>query len=158
MTVRVLEGRQGILDAVGTRLGVSDWVAIDQERIDRFAKATGDLQWIHVDRERATQGPFGGTIAHGFLVLSLIPVFASSVFTLQGTQMAVNYGLNRVRFPAPTPSASRIRAAVDLTGAAEASGGLQLSILYTVQREDSERAVCVAENLVLAKFAAPETT
>lgn len=133
---------------VGTEIGVSDWLVIDQERIDAFAAATDDHQWIHVDRGRAAGGPFGTTIAHGFLTLSLTVSLSSQVELDVGEPvMAINYGLDRVRFTAPVPSGSRIRARVELTSAGEAGGGLQIKRTITMEREGEERPAMVAEAL-----------
>ena len=130
---------------VGDVLGTSEWVAIDQAKIDAFAAATGDLQWIHIDVERAATSPFGTTIAHGFLTLSLLPQLASTAFAIVDVGTAINYGLNRVRFPAPVPAGSRVRGRFDLLACKPLNGGLQLTIKVTVEREGSDRPVCVAE-------------
>lgn len=132
----------------GTEIGVSDWLTVDQERIDAFADATGDHQWIHVDRERAAQGPFGTTIAHGFLTLSLTVHLLSGIELDVGEpRMSINYGLDRVRFTAPIPSGSRIRARAELTSVGEAGGGLQVKRTITVEREGEGRPAMVAEAL-----------
>jgi acyl dehydratase len=133
--------------APGTELGTSGWRDVDQARIDRFADATDDHQWIHVDRERAAAGPFGGTIAHGFLTLSLVPALVGEVVAVE-CSMAVNYGLNRVRFPAPVPSASRLRAVVTLASAADVEGGVQAVYGVEVRRDGGAKPVCVAEQVV----------
>jgi acyl dehydratase len=132
---------------VGRELGVSDWLLVDQSRIDRFADATDDHQWIHVDAERARQGPFGATIAHGYLTLSLLPRFFDSAFQIGGLAMSVNYGLNRVRFPAPVPVDSRLRARFKLLAYEPLDGGAQLVVEATIEREGGERPVCVAETV-----------
>jgi acyl dehydratase len=132
-------------DRVGGVLGVSEWIAIDQAKIDAFAAATGDRQWIHVDPKRAAAGPFGTTVAHGFLTLSLIPLLSSTAFDIVDVGTAINYGLNRVRFPAPVPVGSRVRGRFELLACEAFTGGMQLTIKVTVEREDSERPVCVAE-------------
>lgn len=132
----------------GSEIGVSDWLTVDQERIDAFADATGDHQWIHVDRERATRGPFGTTIAHGFLTLSLTVHLLSGIELDVGEpRMSINYGLDRVRFTAPIPSGSRIRARAGLTSVGEAGGGLQVKRTITVEREGEARPAMVAEAL-----------
>ena len=132
---------------VGQEIGVSDWITIDQQRIDRFAEATGDFQWIHVDAERAANGPFGTTVAHGFLTLSLLaPMFATG-FELKDSHMGVNYGLNRVRFTAPVPVDSRVRARFKLLSYEAIEGGAQLAVEVTMEREGSAKPVCVAESL-----------
>ena len=132
---------------VGTEIGTSDWVTVEQERIDEFARATGDLQWIHVDPVRAAAGPFGGTIAHGFLTLSLLPQMGASAIDIGGVRMGVNYGLNKVRFPAPVPVGSRLRGHFKLTGFEPIEGGAQITFEVTMEREGSAKPVCVAESL-----------
>jgi acyl dehydratase len=130
---------------VGQPIGTSDWITVDQARIDAFADATLDHQWIHVDAERAAQGPFGTTIAHGFLTLSLLPAFFASAFDIGDVRMGVNYGLNRVRFTAPVPSGSRLRASFRLLSYEPLDGGAQLVTEATVEREGADRPACVAE-------------
>ena len=130
---------------VGQALGTSDWITVDQPRVDAFADATLDPQWIHVDPERAAQGPFGTTIAHGFLTLSLLPAFFASAFDIGDVRMGVNYGLNRVRFTAPVPVGSRLRASFRLLAYEPLDGGAQLVTEVTVEREGAERPACVAE-------------
>ncbi len=132
---------------VGQALGSSDWITIDQTRIHQFANATGDRQWIHVDPERAAGGPFGTTIAHGFLTLSLLPEMFETAFEVRDTQVGVNYGLNRVRFPAPVPVGSRLRSHFKLLAFEPLPGGAQLTIEATIEREGSDKPVCVAESL-----------
>lgn len=134
-------------EAVGLEYGPSDWVEVTQERVDRFAEATGDHQWIHVDPERAADGPFGTTIAHGYLTLSLLPLLVPQVIQVQGVRMGVNYGVNKVRFPATVPVGSRLRGRVRLGDVSEAGGGVQLTTLVTVEREGGEKPVCVAESV-----------
>ena len=131
--------------AIGTEVGVSDWFEVSQERINTFADATDDHQWIHVDPQRAAQGPFGTTIAHGYLTLSLLPVLAQGVTSVNGVRMGVNYGLNKVRFPAPVPAGSRVRARFELLSVEDIEGGAQLVSRVTVEREGGEKPVCVAE-------------
>ncbi|GIH10415.1 MaoC family dehydratase [Rhizocola hellebori] len=131
--------------AVGSQVGLSDWIEVSQERINTFADATGDHQWIHIDPERAAKGPFGTTIAHGYLTLSLLPVLAQGVTTVEGVRMAVNYGLNKVRFPAPVPVGSRVRARFELLSVEDIEGGAQLVSRVTVEREGGDKPVCVAE-------------
>ncbi|MEO7056395.1 MAG: MaoC family dehydratase [Caldimonas sp.] len=137
---------------VGTDLGTSDWITVSQERIQLFADATGDHQWIHLDPEKARAGPFGTTIAHGFLTLSLLPEMSASAFQVLGTRMGVNYGLNKVRFPAPVPSGSRLRGHFKLTKYEPLEGGAQLTVEVTMEREGSDKPVCVAES-VARRFA-----
>jgi len=132
---------------VGHTLGTSDWITVDQQRIQQFAEATGDHQWIHVDPERAAAGPYGTTIAHGFLTLSLLPLMFQSGFTIGDVRMGVNYGLNRVRFPAPVPSGSRLRGHFKLVGYEPIEGGAQLTVEVTMQCEGSPKPVCVAESV-----------
>ncbi|MCA0448242.1 MAG: MaoC family dehydratase [Proteobacteria bacterium] len=134
--------------AVGCDLGHSDWLAIDQNRIDTFARATGDFQWIHVDPARAAQGPFGGTVAHGYLTFSLINMFLPELFRADGMKMGINYGADRLRFPAPVPVGSRIRAA-GLLVAAEPIGAdaVQTTVRMTIEIEASPKPGCVADIL-----------
>ena len=129
----------------GAEFGPSSWIEVPQERIDAFADATGDHQWIHVDPERAAAGPFGSTIGHGYLTLSLLPAMSYEVVPRQGSGMAVNYGLNRVRFPAPVPSGSRVRGTFRVDEVEESDWGFQATITATVEREDGDKPVCVAE-------------
>ena len=132
---------------VGQEIGVSDWITVDQARIDGFAEATGDRQWIHIDPGRAAAGPFGATIAHGFLTLSLLPEMGASAMTVADTRMGVNYGLNRVRFTAPVPVGSRLRGHFKLLAFEPIEGGAQLTMQVTMQREGSDKPVCIAESL-----------
>ena len=132
---------------VGQDVGVSDWISVDQHRIDLFAAATGDHQWIHIDPVRAAQGPFGTTIAHGFLTLALLPEMSASAFEVRDTRMGVNYGLGRVRFPAPVPSGSRLRGHFKLTKYEPLDGGAQITCEVTMEREGSDKPVCVAESI-----------
>ena len=130
---------------VGDVFGPSSWIDVPQERIDAFADATDDHQWIHVDPERAKDGPFGGTIAHGYLTLSLLTVASYEVVPRQGGSMSINYGLNRVRFPAPVPVGSRIRASFEVVGFDEQEWGGQATMQATMEREGGDKPVCVAE-------------
>jgi acyl dehydratase len=132
---------------VGDVIGVSDWIDIDQKRIDLFADATGDHQWIHIDPVRAATGPFGTTIAHGFLTLSLLPEMSASAFQVNDTRMGVNYGLGKVRFPAPVPVNSRLRAHFKLVKFEPLDGGAQITCEVTMEREGSDKPVCVAESI-----------
>jgi acyl dehydratase len=132
---------------VDQELGVSEWIVIDQERINLFAQASGDHQWIHLDAERASNGPFGTTIAHGFLTLSLLPELTANAFKVLDTKMGVNYGLNKVRFPAPVPVDSRVRGRFKLLSYEPLEGGAQLTIEATMERENGIKPVCVAESL-----------
>ena len=133
--------------AVGEQLGYTDWVEVDQKRIDLFAEATGDHQWIHVDPEKAAAGPFGTTIAHGYLTLSLLPLFGPQLLSVEGVRMGVNYGTNKVRFPAPVPVGSRVRATATVTAVDEVQGGVQVATAFTVEREGGDKPVCVAESV-----------
>ena len=132
---------------VGQPLGTSAWIAIDQPRIAAFAEATEDRQWIHLDPARAAAGPFGTTIAHGFLTLSLLPHFLETAFRIDDARMGVNYGLNRVRFPAPVPVGSRLRSHLTLLAWEAIAGGAQLTVEASIEREGSPKPVCVAEAL-----------
>jgi acyl dehydratase len=132
---------------VGQHLASSDWLLIDQARIDLFAQATGDHQWIHVDPQRAAAGPFGRTIAHGFLTLSLLPELAEKAIVIDDVRMGLNYGLNRVRFPAPVPVGSRLRGHIVLKAWEPIDGGAQLTMEVTVEREGGDKPVCVAETV-----------
>jgi len=133
---------------VGQEIGQSDWVTVDQRRIDLFAEATGDHQWIHVDPVRAAAGPFGATVAHGFLTLSLLPEMSHTAFEVRGSRMGVNYGLNRVRFPSPVPVGSRLRGHFKLLSYEAIDGGAQMVLEVTMEREGFAKPVCVAESIV----------
>ncbi|HEY9456757.1 MAG TPA: MaoC family dehydratase [Gaiella sp.] len=135
-------------ELVGRELGPTDWLEVDQERIDTFARATDDPQWIHVDPVRAAEGPFGTTIAHGYLTLSLCVPLMSRTLGLTGYRMGINYGVNKVRFPAPLPSGSRVRGRFTVQSVDEVEGGEQGVVLATIEREGSEKPVCVAELVV----------
>ena len=132
---------------VGHDLGVSDWLQITQQRIDQFAEATGDHQWIHVDPARAASGPYGTTVAHGFLTLSMIPVLSDTAFAVDDVRMGINYGLNRVRFPGPVRVNSRIRALFKLLAYEAIDGGAQLVTEASIEVEGSSKPVCVAESV-----------
>lgn len=135
-----------LIPCVGQELAVSEWVTVTQEQIDLFAQATGDHQWIHVDRERAKEGPYGGTIAHGFLTLSLMPRLFASAIKLEGTRMGLNYGLNKVRFPAPVPVDSRLRCRISLAACEPVpNDGLQLTFDMKIEREGETKPVCIAD-------------
>ncbi|MDO9435897.1 MaoC family dehydratase [Hydrogenophaga sp.] len=133
---------------VGEVIGTSDWLTVDQQRIQQFADATGDQQWIHVDVERAKSGPFGGAIAHGFLTLSLLPPLSPSAYRVVNSSSRVNYGLDKVRFPAPVPIGSRLRATFKLLTYIAIEGGAQIAVEMTVEREGGSKPVCVAESIV----------
>ncbi|HET8603904.1 MAG TPA: MaoC family dehydratase [Marmoricola sp.] len=135
--------------AAGEDLGTSEWVEVTQERVDQFADATGDHQWIHVDVERAATGPFGGTIAHGYLTLSMVPALGSQVMALDTPGAKLNYGVNKVRFPNPVRVGSRIRAHVALGEVTTIPAGRQLTVRYTIEIEGQDKPGCVAETVVL---------
>jgi acyl dehydratase len=143
--MRVFNGADELRAAAGTEVGASEWITVEQGQIDLFADATDDHQWIHVDKEKAAAGPFGTTIAHGFLTLSLLPALIKGVYRIDGVKMGVNYGLNKVRFTSPVPVGSKIRAVVSLGEVTEAGGGLQVVNNVTVELEGSERPALVAE-------------
>lgn len=141
---------QDLLTLPGTELGTSSWVDITQGQVDTFADATGDHQWIHVDPQRAKDGPFGGTIAHGYLTLSLAPMFMAEVVRVSGSTAVLNYGVNKVRFPAPVPVGSRVRAAITLTAATERpGGGVEATFGLRYETKGAERPPCIAETVYL---------
>ena len=145
--MRSFEHLSDLATLVGQEIGVSDWITVDQRRIDGFAEATGDRQWIHIDPQRAAAGPFGTTIAHGFLTLSLLPEMSASAMQVRDTRMGVNYGLNKVRFTAPVPVDSRVRGSFKLLAYEPIEGGAQLTTEVTMHREGSDKPVCVAVSL-----------
>jgi acyl dehydratase len=147
--MRILDNLDTLAGMTGDELGLSDWLEIDQERVDRFADATGDHQWIHVDRERAAAGPFGGTIAHGYLTLSLIPFLGSQVFALETPGAKLNYGVNKVRFPHPVRVGSRIRSRVTMGEVTDLPAGKQLTLRHVIEIEGEDKPACVAETVVL---------
>ena len=132
---------------VGDEFGPSSWVEVPQERIDAFAEATGDHQWIHVDVERAKEGPFGGTIAHGYLTLSLLPMLLGQTVKVSGFSMGINYGLNKLRFPSPVPVGSKLRVGAKLATLEDVTGGVQLTYECTFEVEGNEKPAAVAEVL-----------
>jgi acyl dehydratase len=134
-----------LLPLVGEELGTSSWLQVTQDEVNEFAHATHDEQWIHVDVERAKSGPFGQTIAHGYLTLALVIPLVSEIVQVEKTSMSVNYGLNKVRFPAPVPVGSKVRASASLADASEVKGGVQVVIDVVVEREGGEKPVCVAQ-------------
>ncbi|HMJ01288.1 MAG TPA: MaoC family dehydratase [Conexibacter sp.] len=142
-----LNGIDDIKSRVGQEMGVSDWHLVTQEEINAFADVTGDHQWIHVDVERAKQTPFGGTIAHGYYTLSLVPQFSYTLFTVEGFAFGLNYGVNKVRFPAPLPVGSKVRMRVAMSSVDDIPGGIQMATTCTFEREGGEKPVCVAETL-----------
>ena len=146
--MRTITGLEELRQAEGEVLGTSEWHEVSQADIDAFADATGDHQWIHVDTERAKDTPFGGTIAHGYYTLSLAPVLTNEIFSMDGFAFAVNYGLNKVRFPAPVPVGSKVRATAKVAKLEDVPGGAQMTLELTFEREGGEKPVCVAETLV----------
>jgi acyl dehydratase len=134
---------------VGTEVGVSDWLLVDQDRVNKFADATGDHQWIHVDVERAKDGPFGGTIAHGYLTLSLIPQFTPQLFSLETPGARLNYGVNKVRFPNPVKVGGKIRATAQITEVSDVPAGKQMVTRFTIEIDGESKPACVAETVVL---------
>ena len=143
----VIDGVAGLKDKVGDHLGYSEWHQITQEQVNLFADATGDHQWIHVDVERAKQGPFGGPIAHGYLTLSLGPMLMPEIFRVDGVQMAINYGLNKVRFPTPVPVGSKVRLGATLAGVEDVASGVQVTVGMTYELEGGTKPACVAEGV-----------
>jgi len=152
MAKLTIEGIDGLKELVGQELGTSDWIDVTQADVDAFAEATGDHQWIHVDPERAAQTPFGGTIAHGLYTLSVGPKFAGELFDVSGVAFALNYGYDRVRFPAPLPTGSRLRMVATLKAVDDVAGGVQVTVTQTFEREGAagaadDKPVCVADHL-----------
>lgn len=143
----ILDGEDAVRAAVGNHLGYSDWLQIDQDRINLFADATGDHQWIHVDVEKAKDGPFGAPIAHGYLTMSLSNLFLPQIVEVRGFSMGVNYGVDKVRFPAPVTVGSRIRGGGDLIEVTEVNGGLQTLVRITVEIEGGTKPACVIDSL-----------
>jgi len=146
--VRVFASISEFESAAGEELGTTDWNEIDQARVDAFADATGDHQWIHTDPERAADGPFGGTIAHGFLTLSMLPVVMNSLYQVEGIRMAVNYGLDKVRFPAPVPVGSKIRGSSRIESTQRLDGAVQGTLVTTIEVDGSDRPACVVHSIV----------
>ncbi|MCZ6568934.1 MAG: MaoC family dehydratase [Deltaproteobacteria bacterium] len=144
---RIFKTPADLKSALGEHLGYSEWLEMTQDRIDKFAAATGDQQWIHVDPERAKQGPFGACIAHGYLTLALVNLFLPQILEVRGISMGVNYGSDRLRFPAPVPVGSRIRGGAELTQVEEVKGGVQATIRVTVEVEGQDRPACVVETI-----------
>lgn len=145
MTARNINGTAGLKELIGQHLGYSDYVTVTQEQVNIFADATGDHQWIHIDVERATAGPFGGPIAHGYLTLSLGPVLLPQIFTVSGFSMGVNYGCNKVRFPSPVPVGSSLRGGVKLLNVEEIANGVQVTLETTFEVQGASKPSCVAE-------------
>jgi acyl dehydratase len=147
--MRVFNGIDELEKVVGEHLGHSDWHTVTQEKVDQFADATGDHQWIHVDTERARSGPFGGTIAHGYMTLSLVPMLNAQIYRVDGLSMGINYGCNKVRFPSPVPVGSRVRAGAELVELSSTPQGAQAVIRTTIEVEDGEKPACVADTVVV---------
>ncbi|MDT5092042.1 MAG: hypothetical protein QOH60_1405 [Mycobacterium sp.] len=145
----VLEAPADLLKLVGQPLGTTEWMEVTQEQVDRFADATGDHQWIHIDPARAAKGPFKGTIAHGYLTLALAPVVISQVLEIQEITAALNYGLNKVRFPAPVRVGSKIRATVSVMSARQKTSGVESVFTVTYEVDGGQRPACVADVIVL---------
>lgn len=145
--MQVISGRSELAGLVGQHLGYSDWITITQDRIDKFADATDDHQWIHVDPERAARGPFGTTIAHGYLTLSMLPMFASEIYRIDGVELAINYGLNKVRFLSPVPVGSAVRAGIEILDVSSGPAGIQMTKRTTVEMRGADKPVCVAETV-----------
>ena len=145
MAEAVIDGVEGVREAVGRHLGYSDWLTMTQDRIDLFADATEDHQWIHVDPERAAAGPFGASIAHGYLTLSLVSHFLFQVVEVKGISMGINYGTNKVRLPAPVRVGSRIRGGVEMVAVEDVPGGVQATTRVTVEIDGGDKPACVAE-------------
>ncbi|NMM28168.1 MAG: MaoC family dehydratase [Glaciimonas sp.] len=147
--MRIIGSQEELKVLVGQKVASSSWVDITQQRVDQFAQATGDCQWIHLDVERSRrESPFGTTVAHGFLTLSLLPMFMEESIAMKGVKMGLNYGLNKVRFPAPVPVGSRLRAHLTLLAVDDIEGGVQASWEVVMERQGSEKPVCVVEMLV----------
>jgi acyl dehydratase len=147
--MRTFESVADLAAATGETIGQSDWVTISQEEVNLFADATGDHQWIHVDPERAKDGPFGKTIAHGFMTLSLLPRLQHEMYTVKGIKLAINYGLNKVRFPSPVPVGSKVRATTSLVGVEDLGNGtVQGTMSTTIEVEGSPKPACVAESII----------
>lgn len=147
--MRIIASIEELKGLVGQEVAVTDWFTIEQERVELFADATGDHQWIHLDAERSRrESPYGGTIAHGFLTLSLLPMMMEGAVSMPAPKLAVNYGLNKVRFPAPVPVGSRIRGRMMLLEVEDIDGGTQIVWKVTMEREGSDKPVCIAESIV----------
>ncbi len=147
--MKVFDGIPELESAVGSHLGYSAWHTVTQEQVNRFADATGDHQWIHLDAERAAAGPFGTTIAHGFLTLSLLPMLAAEVYRVEGVKMGVNYGADKLRFPSPVPVGSRVRAGVELTGITPIPLGYQVATRVIIDRDGGDKPACVVDMLAV---------
>ncbi|ODS92508.1 MAG: dehydratase [Burkholderiales bacterium 66-5] len=154
--MKIFRSYSELAACTGQEIAVTDWIDVSQAQIDQFAQATGDHQWIHVDPARAADGPFGATVAHGFLTLSLLSRFFEQAFAIEGARMGINYGLNRVRFPAPVPVGSRLRGRLTLRAVEPVQpDGVQMVLDVVVEREGADKPACVAESLVRSYGAAP---
>ncbi|MFI5430037.1 MaoC family dehydratase [Aeromicrobium sp. UC242_57] len=142
---RVFDSIDALKAVAGQELGTSDWMTVTQEQVNTFADATGDHQWIHVDPERAAKGPFGGPIAHGYLTLSLLPVLAAEIYSVENIAFGMNYGANKVRFPSPVPVGSRLRATATLKETNDIAIGTQVVITFVIEVEGATKPVCIAE-------------
>jgi acyl dehydratase len=147
MAATVFDGVDAVRAAVGSHLGYSDWLEITQERVNLFADATGDHQWIHVDPERAKDGPFGGAIAHGYLTVSLSNLFLPQIVDVQGISAGINYGVNKIRFPSPVPVGARVRGGAELVEVSDVAGGIQTTMVITIEIEGQDRPACIIESL-----------
>ena len=147
--MRVFANLDELRAVKGERLGVSEWHTVDQKQVDLFADATGDHQWIHVDRERAAAGPFGATIAHGYLTLSLLPTLTKEIYRVDGLKMGINYGSDRVRFPTPVRVGSRVRASAELVDVVDTPQGARATVRATIEIEGEDKPACVADTLSL---------
>ena len=145
--VRIFDSLDAFRAIAGEKIGSSEWHTVTQARINLFADATGDHQWIHVDPEKAAAGPYGTTIAHGYLTLSMLPLLAKDIYQVEGLAMGVNYGANKIRFPAPVPVGSRLRATATLTAVTDIPIGTQASITFVIEREGGDKPVCIAESV-----------
>ena len=144
---RTIEGVEGLKALIGQEIGTSDWFTVDQERVNAFADATLDHQWIHIDEQRAATGPFGTTVAHGFLTLSLLPMFGEQIMNVTGMKVKINYGLNKVRFPSPVPVGSRLRDTATLSEVIEKASGVQVVVTHVIEIEGADRPACIAETV-----------
>jgi len=147
--MRIINGIEELEQAVGTHLGYSEWHTVTQDQIDLFADATDDHQWIHVDQKKAKEGPFGSTVAHGYLTLSLVPMLSWQVYKVEGIRMGVNYGADRLRFPSPVPVDSKVRAGVELLSVTRTGAGHQVLARVTVERDGGDKPACVVDTVSL---------
>ncbi len=150
--MRIFSSRAQVEAAVGEDLGTSQWILVDQPMIDAFADVTGDHQWIHVDTERAAAGPYGATIAHGYLTLSLLPTFRQQIYDIHNSRAQLNYGLNKVRFPGVVPAGSQLRGRARLAAVIDRDEAADVIVEYTVERDGADKPVCVAESVVRVLF------